>query len=218
MRDHPLAHLASSSVSWLTWASRSGSSSHRRGVQYDGLSADAGDDSTPGGTFWYLFSQYNLPLDFTYPLMASLFVYLTLTFVNYFKEQKQRQQIRAAFGFYLSPAFVEQLARSPEKLVLGGEERRMTVLFSDVRGFTTISESYKHDPQRLTRLMNRFLTPLTNATWRSGTRRWTIPNKRSTPARPPWKCLLGQTSSISSSSTRRTRMVEHTGRCTSGSG
>jgi adenylate cyclase len=115
------------------------------------------------GASWYLFSQYNLLLDFTYPLMTSLFVYLTLIFVNYFKEQKQRQQIRAAFGFYLSPALVEQLARSPEKLVLGGEERRMTVLFSDVRGFTTISESYKHDPQGLTRLMNRFLTPLTNA-------------------------------------------------------
>jgi class 3 adenylate cyclase len=58
---------------------------------------------------------------------------------------------------------VEQLARSPEKLVLGGEERRMTILFSDVRGFTTISEHYKRDPQCLTRLMNRFLTPLTNA-------------------------------------------------------
>jgi adenylate cyclase len=115
------------------------------------------------GASWYLFSQYNLLLDFTYPLMASLFVYLTLIFVNYFKEQKQRQQIRAAFGFYLSPALVEQLARSPEKLVLGGEERKMTILFSDVRGFTTISEHYKHDPQGLTRLMNRFLTPLTNA-------------------------------------------------------
>src|SRR5262249_38254749 len=83
------------------------------------------------GVSWYLYSQYNLLIDFTYPLLASGLVYLTLIFVNYFKEQKQRQQIRAAFGFYLSPAFVEQLARSPEKLVLGGEERRMTVLFSD---------------------------------------------------------------------------------------
>jgi adenylate cyclase len=115
------------------------------------------------GASWYLYSQYNLLIDFTYPLMSSLLVYLTLIFVNYFKEQKQRQQIRAAFGFYLSPALVEQLARSPEKLVLGGEERKMTILFSDVRGFTTISEHYKHDPQGLTRLMNRFLTPLTNA-------------------------------------------------------
>src|SRR5262249_6214816 len=81
----------------------------------------------------------------------------------YFREQKQRRQIRSAFGYYLSPYMVEQLARSPEKLVLGGEERRMTILFSDVRGFTTISEHYKDDPQVLTRLMNRFLTPLTNA-------------------------------------------------------
>ena len=115
------------------------------------------------GASWYLYSQYNLLIDFSYPLMSTLFVYLTLIFVNYFKEQKQRQQIRAAFGYYLSPALVEQLARSPEKLVLGGEERKMTILFSDVRGFTTISEHYKHDPQGLTRLMNRFLTPLTNA-------------------------------------------------------
>jgi adenylate cyclase len=115
------------------------------------------------GTSWYLYSQYNLLIDFTYPLISSALVYLALVFMNYVKEQKQRQQIRAAFGYYLSPALVEQLARSPEKLVLGGEERRMTVLFSDVRGFTTISEHYKHDPQGLTRLMNRFLTPLTNA-------------------------------------------------------
>jgi adenylate cyclase len=115
------------------------------------------------GTSWYLYSQYNLLIDFTYPLISSALVYLALVFMNYVKEQKQRQQIRAAFGYYLSPALVEQLARSPEKLVLGGEERRMTVLFSDVRGFTTISEYYKHDPQGLTRLMNRFLTPLTNA-------------------------------------------------------
>jgi adenylate cyclase len=111
----------------------------------------------------YLFVEDNLLIDFTYPLISSWLIYLVLTFVNYFREQKQRQQIRSAFGFYLSPHMVEQLARSPEKLVLGGEERRMTILFSDVRGFTTISEHYKDDPQGLTRLMNRFLTPLTNA-------------------------------------------------------
>jgi adenylate cyclase len=111
----------------------------------------------------YLFVVHNLLIDFTYPLISSWLIYLVLTFVNYFREQKQRQQIRSAFGYYLSPHMVEQLARSPEKLVLGGQERRMTILFSDVRGFTTISEQYKDDPQGLTRLMNRFLTPLTNA-------------------------------------------------------
>ncbi len=111
----------------------------------------------------YFFAVHSLLIDFTYPLMSSWLIYLVLTFVNYFREQKQREQIRSAFGFYLSPPLVEQLAKSPEKLVLGGEERRMTILFSDVRGFTTISEYYKDDPQGLTKLMNRFLTPLTNA-------------------------------------------------------
>ena len=89
------------------------------------------------GMSWYFFVAHSLLIDFTYPLMSSWLIYLVLTFVNYFREQKQRQQIRSAFGFYLSPPLVEQLAKSPEKLVLGGEERRMTILFSDVRGFTT---------------------------------------------------------------------------------
>src|SRR5579863_2125564 len=115
------------------------------------------------GSSWYLFAAHNLLIDFTYPLISSWLIYLVLTFVNYFREQRERQQIRSAFGFYLSPPLVEQLAKSPDKLVLGGEERRMTILFSDVRGFTTISEHYKDDPQGLTHLMNRFLTPLTNA-------------------------------------------------------
>src|SRR5260370_3347365 len=63
----------------------------------------------------------------------------------------------------MSPALVEEVAQAPERLVLGGEEREMTVMFSDMRGFTSISETYKSDPQGLTELMNRFLTPLTNA-------------------------------------------------------
>src|ERR1700722_12894433 len=74
----------------------------------------------------YLFVEHNLLIDFTYPLISTWLIYLVLTFVNYFREQKQRQQIRSAFGYYLSPHMVEQLARSPERLVLGGEERRMT--------------------------------------------------------------------------------------------
>jgi adenylate cyclase len=115
------------------------------------------------GTSWYFYSQQRLLIDFTYPLLSTTAIYLTLIFSSFVREQAQRRQIRSAFGQYLSPALVEQLAQSPEKLVLGGEEREMTIMFSDVRGFTTISESYKHDPQGLTTLMNRFLTPLTNA-------------------------------------------------------
>jgi adenylate cyclase len=115
------------------------------------------------GTSWYMFAEQRLLFDFTFPLLSSLLIYLTLVFTNFVKEQAQRRQIRSAFGQYLSPALVEQLAQSPEKLVLGGEARDMTIMFSDVRGFTTISEVYKDDPQGLTALMNSFLTPLTNA-------------------------------------------------------
>ena len=115
------------------------------------------------GASWYFFTQYRLLLDFTYPLLSSAVIYLTLVFTNFVSEQAKRRQIRSAFGQYLSPTLVEQLAQQPEKLVLGGEQRDMTIMFSDVRGFTTISEIYKSDPQGLTALMNGFLTPLTNA-------------------------------------------------------
>ena len=115
------------------------------------------------GTSWYFYTQYRMLIDFTYPLISTTAIYLTLIFSSFVREQAQRRQIRSAFGQYLSPALVEQLAQAPEKLVLGGEQREMTIMFSDVRGFTTISEAYKSDPQGLTKLMNRFLTPLTNA-------------------------------------------------------
>jgi adenylate cyclase len=115
------------------------------------------------GTSWYYYIQEKLLIDFTYPLLSCILIYLTLVFTNYIGEQAQRRRIRSAFSQYLSPALVAQLAQSPEKLVLGGEQRTMTIMFSDVRGFTTISEMYKDDPQGLTSLMNSFLTPLTNA-------------------------------------------------------
>src|SRR5260370_11472119 len=114
------------------------------------------------GTSWYFYWQHRLLIDFTYPLLSTTAVYLTLIFSSFVREQAQRRQIRSAFSQYLSPALVEQLAQSPEKLVLGGEEREMTIMLSDLGGFTSISETYKNDPQGLTALMNRFLTPLTN--------------------------------------------------------
>ena len=114
------------------------------------------------GTSWYFYIHDRMLIDFTYPLLSTTAIYLTLIFSSFVREQAQRKQIRGQFAQYMSPVLVEQLAQAPEKLVLGGEEREMTIMFTDVRGFTTISESFKHDPQGLTRLMNRFLTPLTN--------------------------------------------------------
>ena len=112
---------------------------------------------------WYMYARHGLLFDVTFPLIAIFTTYMTLVFINYFREQADRRRIRSAFSRYLSPALVEELANSPKKLVLGGQTRTMTILFSDVRGFTTISESFKDDPQGLTELMNRLLTPLTNS-------------------------------------------------------
>lgn len=110
----------------------------------------------------YLYSQEGLLLSPSYPLLSSLVIYSVLVFHNYISEETERRYVRSAFGQYLSPDLVEQLAQDPQKLILGGQVREMTVFFSDVRGFTTISESYKADPAGLTRLMNRILTPITN--------------------------------------------------------
>src|SRR4029079_800923 len=112
---------------------------------------------------WAAFRYGDMLLDPSYPALVLGFMAAGITLYTYNTAEAQRSQIRSAFGQYLAPALVEQLAQSPERLVLGGEERDMTVLFSDVRGFTAISESYKDDPQGLTSLMNRLLTPLTNA-------------------------------------------------------
>ena len=108
------------------------------------------------------FIDDKLLFDPTFAGMSTFIIYFSNTFANYLRDANEKKQIRGAFSQYLSPALVEQLAEDPEKLVLGGETKKMTFLFCDVRGFTTISEAFKSDPQGLTKLINRFLTPLTN--------------------------------------------------------
>jgi adenylate cyclase len=115
------------------------------------------------GGAWAAFRYGDLLFDSSYPTLTLGTMTAIITFYTYHSVEVQRSQIRHAFGQYLAPALVEQLAKSPEKLVLGGEERDMTIMFSDVRGFTSIAEVYKNNPQGLTSLMNSFLTPLTNA-------------------------------------------------------
>src|SRR5262249_44400847 len=79
-------------------------------------------------TSWVLYGNYQILLDPTFPLIVTISVYVSLALIGYFQEQADRQRIRLAFAQYLSPSVVEQLARSPQKLVLGGERRNMTVL------------------------------------------------------------------------------------------
>lgn len=112
---------------------------------------------------WHLFATRGLLIDTSFPLLAALAVFLTLAFANYWREETARREIRNAFQHYLAPDMVEKLVREPEKLRLGGETRELTILFSDLRGFTAVAESYRDDPQALTQLMNRLMAPLSDA-------------------------------------------------------
>ena len=119
---------------------------------------------TAGGmatTSWMLFVNNAQLLDATFPVAAVLVIFTIMTYIGYSREAAQKQQIRDAFGHYLSPDMVERLAEDPAQLKLGGDKRELTMLFCDVRGFTTISETFKAFPEGLTRLMNKLLTPLT---------------------------------------------------------
>ncbi len=109
-----------------------------------------------------LYLDEKILFDPTFSAFSTFVIYFGTTFSNYLRDANEKKQIRGAFSQYLSPALVEQLAADPDKLVLGGETKQMTFLFCDVRGFTSISEAFKSDPQGLTKLINRFLTPLTN--------------------------------------------------------
>lgn len=109
---------------------------------------------------WFAFSSYRILLDPTWPALTGAGLFLIIIISNFMREEQKRRQIRDAFGQYLSPALVGRLTDNPDALVLGGETRELSVLFTDIRGFTTISESYKDYPQGLTQLMNRFLTEL----------------------------------------------------------
>jgi adenylate cyclase len=120
------------------------------------------------GASWYLFNRHGMVFDYAFPLLTSGSVTLLLIVLGYFREEMDKRQIRTAFGQYLSEDMVEQLADNPDRLTLGGETREMSILFSDVRGFTTISETYKSNPRALTLLINSLLTPLSRAVVNNG--------------------------------------------------
>lgn len=78
-------------------------------------------------------------------------------------EDRERRWIQHAFRHYLAPVLVDRLAADPAALRLGGEKRRVTVFFSDIAGFTTISESLREQPERLVEILNKYLTVMTRA-------------------------------------------------------
>jgi adenylate cyclase len=89
-------------------------------------------------------------------------------FNRFVKEFGLKQQIKKQFEHYLDPGMVKKLQKDPSLLKLGGEKKDMTFLFCDIRGFTPISEKYKGDPEGLTKLINRFLTRMTNVILENG--------------------------------------------------
>ena len=100
-------------------------------------------------------------LDIYFVTFAAIIIYGHGLFVRFAKEFLQKQQIKKQFGTYLSPALVAKLQKNPEMLQLGGDERELSIMFTDVRGFTTISEHYGKDVQGLTKIMNRYMTAMT---------------------------------------------------------
>ncbi len=105
------------------------------------------------------FDRGRLDLTIAYPLVAMLLAYLGGEAYRNLVVERKGRYLRKAFASYVSPDLVNDLVRHPERLHLGGEKREVTVLFSDIRGFTTLSE--RLGPEELVQLLNRYLTPMT---------------------------------------------------------
>ncbi|MCC7104734.1 MAG: adenylate/guanylate cyclase domain-containing protein [Chloroflexi bacterium] len=107
-----------------------------------------------------LLPRTGIILDLPYPLLSLWLSYLLILFYRIVFEQAEQRALKGALSQYLSPHVMEEVVRAPEALKLGGEKREMTVLFSDIRGFTSISEEL--EPERLVHLLNVYLTRMTD--------------------------------------------------------
>lgn len=105
------------------------------------------------------FAKLNLVLNVTFPVVTMIAVATMTSIGGYARTQREGRRIRDAFAHYLHPAVVERLARHPASLRLGGEQRTLTVLFSDIRGFTGLAE--RLPPDRLIGFMNAYLEAMT---------------------------------------------------------
>lgn len=117
-----------------------------------------------GGLYYYsvhLFTKEAILIDAFYPIVSLSVIYAIAYTIKFVSELNQKLLIKKQFGTYLSPALVEKLQKNPELLKLGGETRELSIMFTDVRGFTSISEHYGKDVQGLTSIMNRYMTAMT---------------------------------------------------------
>lgn len=108
----------------------------------------------------YLFGRFNIWLNLIYPALTMMTIYLAITVYRYMTEEREKKKIRGAFQYYLTASVITEMLKDPSKLKLGGDKKDLTVLFSDIRGFTTISE--KLTPEELVHLLNEYLTAMTD--------------------------------------------------------
>lgn len=113
---------------------------------------------------FFLFNQ-GIVVSIVWPIFLIMFLYVALTFYRYLTEERGKKELRQTFQKYVSPAIVEEILAHPDNIQLGGRKVKLTVFFSDVRGFTTISE--KLDPTALSDLLNSYLTPMTEIVFKN---------------------------------------------------
>ena len=117
---------------------------------------------------YYLFNKYAILADASWIIITLTIVGFHSVFNRFILEFQLKQQIKKQFEHYLEPKMVKKLQENPDLLKLGGETKELTFMFSDIRGFTPLSEKYQSNPADLTKVINRFLTPMTNIIMKNG--------------------------------------------------
>ena len=107
-----------------------------------------------------LFVRYNVWMNLVYPALTMMTIYLGITVYRYVTEEREKKKVRGAFQYYLTASVVNEILKDPSKLKLGGDKKNLSVMFSDIRGFTSISE--KLTPEELVQLLNEYLTAMTD--------------------------------------------------------
>ena len=117
---------------------------------------------------YYLFNKYTILADVSWIIITLTIVGFHSVFNRFILEFQLKQQIKKQFEHYLEPKMVKKLQQNPDLLKLGGETKELTFMFSDIRGFTPLSEKYQSNPADLTKVINKFLTPMTNIIMKNG--------------------------------------------------
>jgi adenylate cyclase len=112
----------------------------------------------------FIFASFNIWLNLIYPVLTMIVIYLGITIHRYITEEREKKKIKGAFQYYLTASVINEMLKDPTKLKLGGDKKDLSVLFSDIRGFTSISE--KLTPEELVHLLNEYLTAMTNVVFK----------------------------------------------------